>query len=47
MVEERKLFTQGRPAHPGGGRGVYGRLEYEIDLTYESFMAAVKAAGGK
>lgn len=47
LIEERKLYTQARPAHPGGGRGVYGRLEYEIDLSYESFQAAIQAAGGK
>jgi len=28
----RFLYTQKRPAHPGGGRGVFGRLPYEISL---------------
>lgn len=28
----RFLYTQKRPAHPGGGRGVYGQLPYEIKL---------------
>jgi hypothetical protein len=28
----RYLFPQKRPAHPGGGRSVYGRLPYEISL---------------
>lgn len=38
----RKLFTQRRPSHPGGGRGVYGRLPYEMPFRYDAFMAAVK-----
>jgi hypothetical protein len=38
---ERFLYTQGRPAHPGGGRGVYGRLPYELPLNYQAYMAAV------
>lgn len=41
--DEHKLFTQKRPAHPGGGRGVYGRLPYELPLDWESFVAAVAA----
>lgn len=40
------LFTQARPAHPGGGRGVYGRLPYQLDLHWEAFMAAVSEAIG-
>lgn len=28
----RYLYTQKRPAHPGGGRGVYGQLPYELLL---------------
>ena len=35
------LFTQKRPAHPGGGRGVYGQLPYELPLNYEAFATAV------
>lgn len=38
------LYTQKRPAHPGGGRGVYGRLPYEMPLDYNAFTAAVTAA---
>ncbi len=40
----RFLYTQKRPAHPGGGRGVYGRLPYELPLDYAAFTAAVAAA---
>jgi hypothetical protein len=40
----RFLYTQKRPAHPGGGRGVYGRLPYELPLNFGSFMDAVQAA---
>lgn len=43
---ERCLFTQERPAHPGGGRGVYGRLPYELPLTFDAWMNAVTAAMG-
>jgi len=45
----RFLYTQKRPAHPGGGRGVFGRLPYELPLNWGSFMdavAAVSAARG-
>lgn len=41
--EERCLFTQKRPAHPGGGRGVYGRLPYELPLEWAAFMEAITA----
>lgn len=37
------LYTQGRPSHPGGGRGVYGRLPYEMELSWGHFAAAVAA----
>lgn len=40
----RFLYTQKRPAHPGGGRGVYGRLPYELKLSWEHFHDAVAAA---
>lgn len=43
---ERKLYTQPRPGHPGGGRGVYGAIPYEIELSYSAFAAAVQAAKG-
>lgn len=38
----RKLFTQRRPSHPGGGRGIYGRLPYEMPFSYRAFMSAVR-----
>jgi hypothetical protein len=37
----RYLYTQKRPSHPGGGRGVYGLLPYELPLDWESFETAV------
>ena len=40
----RFLYTQKRPAHPGGGRGVFGRLPYELPLDWQAFMSAVSAA---
>jgi hypothetical protein len=40
----RFLYTQKRPAHPGGGRGVYGKLQYELPLSWEAFRDAVAAA---
>ncbi len=40
----RFLYTQKRPAHPGGGRGVYGRLSYELPLEWKHFQNAVSAA---
>lgn len=40
---QRFLYTQGRPSHPGGGRGVYGRLPYEMELSWGHFAAAVAA----
>lgn len=40
----RFLFTQKRPAHPGGGRGVYGRLPYELPLDWIAFEDAVSNA---
>ena len=44
LREERCLFTQMRPAHPGGGRGVYGRLPYELPLTWTAFEEAINQA---
>ena len=38
---ERVLYTQNRAAHPGGGRGVYGRIPYELPFTAKDFFAAV------
>lgn len=40
----RFLFSQKRPAHPGGGRGVYGQLPYELPLDWSAFEAAVDEA---
>ncbi|KKK84645.1 hypothetical protein LCGC14_2781270 [marine sediment metagenome] len=40
----RFLYTQKRPAHPGGGRGAYGRLPYELPLEWEHFQNVVSAA---
>jgi hypothetical protein len=40
----RFLYTQKRPAHPGGGRGAYGRLPYELPLGWDHFRDAVAAA---
>ena len=37
----RYIYTQDRPSHPGGGRGVYGRLPYEIPLSWTAFQDAV------
>jgi hypothetical protein len=38
---ERYLYTQKKPGHPGGGRGIYGRLPYEIKLNWEDFSSEV------
>lgn len=38
------LYTQKRAAHPGGGRGAYGRLPYELPLNWPTFTQAVAAA---
>jgi len=46
LREERVLYTQKRPAHPGGGRGVYGRLPYELPLEWETFEKAIQQAKG-
>ncbi len=43
----RFLFTQKRPAHPGGGRGVYGRLPYELPFSWEHYQAAVAAVAAQ
>ena len=41
---QRFLFTQKRPAHPGGGRGAFGALPYELPLDWTAFQDAVAAA---
>lgn len=38
---QRFLYTQKKPAHPGGGRGVYGQLPYELPLDWNVFQEAV------
>ncbi len=43
-IRERCLYTQYAPGHPGGGRGIYGHLPYELPLSYESFASAVESA---
>lgn len=40
----RYLYTQKRPSHPGGGRGVFGRIPYELPLDWDRFMQEVKIA---
>ena len=47
MRDERCLFTQKRPAHPGGGRGVYGRLPYELPLDWNAFQEAITQQKGE
>jgi len=47
LKDERVLFTQKRPTHPGGGRGAYGQLPYEMPLSWEAFNNAVKQAKGE
>lgn len=41
---ERYLYTQKRATHPGGGRGSYSRIPYELPLSWNEFDKAVKAA---
>lgn len=43
---QRFLYTQKRPAHPGGGRGVYGHLPYELPLDWSAFLTAISQASG-
>lgn len=42
--DARFLYTQQRPSHPGGGRGAYGRLPYELPLDWGNFRDAVAQA---
>jgi len=39
----RYLYTQKRPGHPGGGRGVYGRLPYELPLSWAAYQNTIAA----
>jgi len=41
---QRFLYTQQRPAHPGGGRGAYGKIPYELPLDWNTFVQAVTEA---
>lgn len=41
---QRFLFTQQRPAHPGGGRGVFGQLPHELPLSWTAYQTAVQEA---
>jgi len=38
-MEQRYLYTQKRPAHPGGGRGSFGQLPYEIPIPKDAPMS--------
>ena len=38
------LYTQYRPAHPGGGRDAYGHLPYEMELSWNAYITAVGTA---
>ena len=37
-------FTTECQAHPGGGRGPYGEIPYELPLSFEAFAQAVHNA---
>jgi hypothetical protein len=41
-IDERVLCTQARSFHPGGGRGVYGNLPYELPLSWAAFQDAIR-----
>jgi len=43
-IDRRILCTQQRPGHPGGGRGPYGELPYELPLDWNAYMTAVAEA---
>lgn len=42
--DDRYLYTQKRAAHPGGGRGIYGQLPYELPLSWQAYSDAIAAA---
>lgn len=44
---EHCLYTQERPAHPGGGRDEYGHLPYELPLSFDAWSQAVADAMAK
>ena len=41
---QRFLYTQKRPSHPGGGRGIFGALPYELPLDWAAFQEAIQVA---
>ena len=47
LTGARWLFTQKRPGHPGGGRGVYGRLPYKLPLEWSAFNSAASEAAAQ
>lgn len=40
------MYTQERPAHPGGGRGEWGKLPYELPLSWDVLKKALAQARG-
>jgi len=38
------LYTQERPSHPGGGRGPWGKLPYEMPLSWAALTDALAKA---
>jgi hypothetical protein len=44
---KRFVYTQQRPSHPGKGRGVFGKLPYELPLDWAEFEKAVAEATEK
>jgi len=47
---KRFLYTHKTPSHPGGGRGVFGRLPYELPLDWNVYQQTIeqviKSEGG-
>ena len=42
--DESVLYTRSRPSHPGGGRGAYGHLDYELPLNWNAFAQSLSNA---
>ena len=38
------MYTQPRPSHPGGGRGAWGHLPYELPLSWPALDGALEQA---
>lgn len=38
-----KMYTQERPSHPGGGRGAWGKLPYELSFNVDNGWAVLEA----